>query len=214
MDSNVDGSKTNLPGKSSRVYFARVLVTCSVVASLFSIVSIVGSYNQYKNKSTRAIKLENVDGKPWKQVLLPTNIQPTHYDMLIQVNLKELTFSGKSIITIQVSIPTKTIIFHTHKLQIQNVQVLDSSEEQLFKIRKQFEYMKNQFFVVEPVDKLYVGEYKLKLNFRGHIKTKELNGFYRSTYQSSDGKTRYCYFLLQRTICNYNLSKSIIPHIT
>ena len=74
---------------------------------------------------------------------------------------------------------------------------LTRHKKKRFKIRKEFEYKKNQFFVVELVDKLDVGEYKLKLNFDGDIKTKELNGFYRSTYKSNDGKTRYWYFHIE-----------------
>ena len=205
MDSDVNCSKKNLSAKGIRLYFVPVLVICFVVVFFFSIGSIVkyrGRCDQYEIKSRRAIKSENVDGKqstekPWKQILLPVNIRPKHYDMLIQVSLKELTFFGKSTISIQVTISTRFIIFHEHKLRIRNVQLLDPSQEKRFKIRKQFEYKKNQFFVVELVDKLDVGEYKLKLNFDGDIKTKELNGFYRSTYKSNDGKTRYWYFHIE-----------------
>ena len=206
-----DFCRNNLSTKGNRLLFA--LATCFVIVIFLvrgNLVKYGGTYDEQGNNSRREVKSLNGDSKhlpnvensvekrtilkPWEQLRLPSNIRPKHYDLLIQVNLNELTFSGKSSISFHVTKSTNTIIFHTNKLTINTVLVLGSSEEKPFKIRKQFEYKKNQFFVVELAYKLKIGEYKLKLNFDGDIETKELNGFYRSTYKNNDGKTRYCHF--------------------
>ena len=128
--------------------------------------------------------------KPWKRVRLPNNIRPIHYNMFLKVNLQKWIFSGKSYISVQLTEATNTIIFHVNKLSIQTIQVHGFSDDKAFKIERQFHYKRNQFYVVVLVNKLKVGEYKLKINFDGKIETKELNGFYKSSYKTKDGKTR------------------------
>lgn len=147
-------------------------------------------YKRAKN-AKRSVEQRN-DSKPWLQLRLPANIKPKHYNMLIQVYLTELKFSGRSSISIQVIKSTNTIIFHINKLTVKSVQVLRNLEDKMLKIKKRFEFKKNQFFVVVLEEKLDIGEYILKINYDGDIETKELNGFYRSTYKTKDGRTRYC----------------------
>jgi hypothetical protein len=209
---------TKFSTKQRGLYFA--IATCSAIAVILIVtVRYGGTYNKREYNARRGgVQSINEVGKhfpdpknsvekrkilkSWEQVRLPGNIEPKHYDMLIQVNLIELTFSGKSSIYLQVTTPTSTIIFHINKLKIEKVEIRDLLGLKAFKIKTQFQYKKNQFFVVELIEKLDVGQYILKLKFNGNIGTKELNGFYRSTYKSKDGETRY--------IClkNYMLSST------
>ena len=218
-------SSANDRGKSPGIKLRKSLVFAIATGLAVAIILVLsvkygGTYDERKFNSKRKVqsinegskRLPNIENsvekpniensvekrknpEPWEQARLRSNIHPKHYDMLIKVNLNELTFAGKSSISFQLTSATNTIIFHVNKLKIEKVQVFDSLEVKPFKIRKEFHYTKNQFFVVELVKKLEVGEYKLKLNFDGNIETKELNGFYRSTYKSKNGETRYCNFL-------------------
>ena len=204
-------SSANDCGKNPGIKLRKSLVFTMATGLTIAIILVLsvkygGTYDERNFNSKRKVqsinesskRLPNIENsvekgknsESWEQARLPSNIHPKHYDMLIAVNLNELTFTGKSSVSFQVTTATDTIIFHVNELKIEKVQVFDSLEVKPFKIRKEFQYKKNQFFVLELVKKLEVGEYKLKLNFDGNIKTKELNGFYRSTYKSKNGKTR------------------------
>ena len=221
MNSSANDCGKN-PGIKLRKSLVFAITTGLAIAIMFVLsVKYGGTYDERNFNSKRKVQSINEGSKrlpnmencvekgrnlePWEQARLPSNIHPKHYDMLIKVNLNELTFTGKSSISFQVTTATNTIIFHVNKLKIEKVRVLDSLEVKPFKIRKKFQYKKNQFFVVELVKKLEVGEYNLKLNFNGNIETKELNGFYRSTYKSKNGKTRYCNFFKKRYFAWYGI---------
>ena len=202
MDFIVDSLRDKLNIKGWKVLFTQT--SCLAVFILLLVANIVKFSEVYdcdeKNTKREVISANNtakhsaqkrIFFKPWERVRLPVHIKPEHYDMLIQVNLKELTFSGNSNISIQVTEPTYTIMFHINKLMIRKIEIFSSYEKTPFKIRKQFEYKKNQYFVVTLTEKLKVGEYKLKIKFNGDIETKELNGFYRSSYENDVGEKRY-----------------------
>jgi hypothetical protein len=127
--------------------------------------------------------------EPWEKIRLPTDIQPIHYDMLIRVYLETLSFSGNSNISIDVTSPTDTILFHINKINITSVEVVDSNDKML-PINKEFNSMKRQFYVVILNAKMAVGRYVLRLKFVADIETEELNGLYKSTYKNSAGETR------------------------
>lgn len=125
----------------------------------------------------------------WDKIRLPTELHPTHYDMLIRVYLNNLTFSGNSKISLTVTAPTDIIIFHVNSINILKVKVLTSTAKHL-SISRHYSYVKRQFYVVHLARKMSQGIYELRLEFQGNIETKELNGLYKSTYKSSQGKTR------------------------
>ena len=127
--------------------------------------------------------------KPWDKIRLPSDVEPVHYDMLIRVYLDTLTFSGNSNISIKVTDPTDKILFHVNKINIKNVEVVDSNAKS-YTIKEQFNATKRQFYVVILDERLAVGDYELRLEFVANIETKELNGFYKSTYKSSANETR------------------------
>ncbi|XP_028399989.1 glutamyl aminopeptidase-like [Dendronephthya gigantea] len=177
MGINADSRRQN--AKTRIIQIVSALAICCVVAVVM-----------VRNRTVENRDTNKDSGKPWLNIRLPSKVLPIHYDMLIKVNLKDLEFSGKSTISFQVTESTNVILFHINKLRIRNAQVLGKSEKKHLKVRKQFEYKRHQFYVLILVEELDVGEYKLKLNFDGDIETKELNGFYKSTYKTKDGKTR------------------------
>ena len=105
---DICGRKLNTKGR--RLYFT--IASCSLVAILLVLGVLYGeTYDKRKYNSRREVKPLNEESKhlpneensvekrtilkPWEQVRLPSNIRPNHYDILIQVYLNELRFTGK-----------------------------------------------------------------------------------------------------------------------
>lgn len=128
--------------------------------------------------------------EPWDQIRLPSDVAPSHYDMLIRVYLDTLKFSGNSNISINVSKETDKILFHINKINVTKVDVVKHGDTVSMSIKDQFPYPKRQFYVVILDKSLTIGNYELRLDFVANIETKELNGFYKSTYKNSSGHER------------------------
>lgn len=127
--------------------------------------------------------------KPWEKIRLPNNVHPIHYNMLIRTDLKKLSFTGTSTIEIKVTSPTRLILFHINQMKIDRVGVKDSSGKTRA-VTDQFQSEKNQFYVLNMTDELAVGRYDLDVDFSANMSTKELNGFYKSSYKDENGQTR------------------------
>lgn len=127
--------------------------------------------------------------EPWEKIRLPKDVVPEHYDMLIRVYLDNMTFSGNSNITINVTSETDKILFHVNKINITSAAVV-SQGGTVFSIKDQFPAEKRQFYVVILDRSMPVGQYDLRLTFVANVETQELNGLYKSTYKNSTGGTR------------------------
>ena len=57
-------------------------------------------------------------------------------------------------------------------------------------IKSGYSKPKNEFFVIETTNSLAVGDYEVVVTFASKVSTK-LTGFYKSTYKSKSGETRY-----------------------
>ncbi|XP_028402372.1 glutamyl aminopeptidase-like [Dendronephthya gigantea] len=149
-----------------------------------------------KSKSTKppittkpTPKTTPASNEPWDEIRLPSDVVPIHYDMLIKVYLDTLNFSGNSNISINVLNPTDKILFHINKINITKVTVVKLDGVSL-SIKREFSSPKRQFYVVILAKSLTAGKYTLMLDFVANIETKELNGFYKSTYKDSSGNER------------------------
>lgn len=148
-------------------------------------------------KSTKTMRMTTTEApttpskqkSAWEEIRLPTNLHPLHYDMLVRTYLNKLTFTGNSNITIKVTNSTDLILFHINLLEIRAVSVEDGSGKPLA-IKEEFGYKPNQFYVVRMDAELPVGRYTLKIKFAGNVTTKQLNGFYNSTYTTKGNITR------------------------
>ncbi len=67
----------------------------------------------------------NITGNPY---LLPTNVKPTEYGIVLEPNFDHLTFSGAEAILLNVLEPTQCITLHALNLLVHNVQVSDTSD--------------------------------------------------------------------------------------
>jgi len=116
---------------------------------------------------------------------LPKTTTPTRYDIRLEPDLVNFTFSGEETIAISVNQPTTEIVLNALELEIDSASVeragasipgrpeLDAANE---RVKIHFDR------------RLEAGDCILQIKFRGILNDK-LHGFYRSQYQDSAGKT-------------------------
>ncbi|XP_055587828.1 glutamyl aminopeptidase-like isoform X1 [Uranotaenia lowii] len=115
---------------------------------------------------------------------LPRHIKPKHYDLLMNPDLEQGTFTGQVRINITISEPTDYVVLHSNKLAITDTflnRVLPNKSETKVQIKKAYAYDTHQYWVVET-ESIDSGEYRLGLDFEGNL-TNQIVGFYSSTYR-------------------------------
>lgn len=123
----------------------------------------------------------------WWNVRLPDNIVPDHYDVVLYIDLKKLVFFGDVSILVNVTKPTENVLVHVNKMNITSAKVEMASSGVSLSMQRQFEFKKNQFYVMVMKSPLEKGrQYRIKMSFRAQL-TGDLAGLYKSTYKR-DGK--------------------------
>lgn len=64
---------------------------------------------------------------PWSQVRLPANIKPSHYNIILSIDLTKPNFNGTVSIWIKISIITSYILLHTSNMNVTLVEVKKES---------------------------------------------------------------------------------------
>lgn len=64
---------------------------------------------------------------PWSQVRLPDNIKPSHYDIILSIDLTKPHFNGTVSIWIKISITTPYILLHISNMNVTLVEVKKES---------------------------------------------------------------------------------------
>ncbi|KAF7683664.1 Aminopeptidase M1 [Astathelohania contejeani] len=113
--------------------------------------------------------------------ILPENITPSHYDLHIDSNLEDLTYSGTVTINLHVNSNTENIYINAHKLKITKAQVrinnnilegiISMEPDEKVKITLKEELVKH----TTPI---------LVLEFEGSI-ADDMNGYYVSKYEEN-----------------------------
>lgn len=118
--------------------------------------------------------------------VLPTNVKPLHYDLVLEPLFDTFTFDGTVAIEVQVNEKTDFIELNCLEIEIHEASICDISipkEKITFN-----EDQQSVRFVF--ADNLLPGTVAtLKIKFTGELNNK-MAGFYRSSYQE-DGKTKY-----------------------
>lgn len=125
----------------------------------------------------------------WRHFRLPSYVNPTHYDLHLEPDLVEDTYTGTVDIHVEVSKPSRFLWLHirdTFVSSVPKLNILNSEGQQReMAVKSCFEYKPQEYVVVEATEELSVtgpGEvYILSLNFQGWLNG-SLVGFYRVIY--------------------------------
>ncbi len=122
------------------------------------------------------------------RVQLPQNAQPLKYRLTLAPDMNQFTFRGDETIDIEVSKATNNLVLNCVEIQVQSASVTlpTGTEMAASNIRYDEE---SETVTFEFPDPLPVGESQLALHFTGELNNR-LQGFYRSTYQTTEGETR------------------------
>ncbi|XP_030835801.1 glutamyl aminopeptidase isoform X1 [Strongylocentrotus purpuratus] len=126
----------------------------------------------------------------WFELRLPTTVKPTHYHLLLHPNLTTNYFTGEVQIEITVTAAVMYPRLHIKAMDIMDGSVsitdMDNNDQQIKDI---FQYVPNEFLVMEMVNGLQPGDYMLNIGFGGWL-NETIVGFYKSVYQDANGNDK------------------------
>lgn len=125
----------------------------------------------------------------WKNFRLPDYVKPIHYDLLLEPDLVDDTYTGTVDIQVEVSKPIRHLWLHIRETFVRNkprLKLLDRQGGQKhLSVKSCFEYKPQEYVVVEATEELPVTGpqevYVLSLDFQGWLNG-SLVGFYRVVY--------------------------------
>ncbi|XP_045917883.1 glutamyl aminopeptidase isoform X2 [Micropterus dolomieu] len=132
----------------------------------------------------------------WRDFRLPSYVNPVHYDLHLEPDLVEETYTGTVDIHVKVSKPTRHLWLHIRETFVSAMPRLRMLNSQLAQrevaVRSCFEYGPQEYVVVEATEELQVTgpgeEYVLSLDFQGWLNGSVV-GFYRVIY-TENGVTK------------------------
>lgn len=128
---------------------------------------------------------------------LPRELRPRHYQLRLQPDLMNKTFSGNVTIRLEVLKPIAFIPVHSKMLTVETKEImqLDGDMKPLRSIAPSltFEHPQLEYWVTEFAEPLDVGNYSLHLKFNGSL-VDRIVGFYQSSYLDKQrNEKRYTY---------------------
>ncbi|KAK1893768.1 Glutamyl aminopeptidase [Dissostichus eleginoides] len=125
----------------------------------------------------------------WKNFRLPSYVNPVHYDLHLEPDLEEDTYTGTVDIHLEVSKPTRHLWLHIRETFVSAMPRLrvqsGPADRREVAVKGCFEYVSQQYVVVEAAEELPAtgpGEvYVLTLDFQGFLNGSVV-GFYRVIY--------------------------------
>lgn len=129
---------------------------------------------------------------PWKDITLPKDNVPQSYDIKMHVNLSTFTFTGTVNIIVKAVKPTDFLVLHIKNLDITNFSVKSTANDKSILCIDHLEYTKNEQFYMKLERMLLVDEeINIEMSFNAALGGSNLAGFYRSSYKTKLGETRY-----------------------
>lgn len=132
------------------------------------------------------------------EVLLPTSLIPSHYDVVLRPNLYEdrpedFSLHGSMEVILYCNISTDKITVHIQNLNVtkDNIVVKHSSNNSQIKVHNcSIDESERHFLTIMLEQSLEKGSnYTVKMNFSGTLQNEDLSGLYYSTY-TEDGEKR------------------------
>ena len=150
-------------------------IVLAVVAIVFSVAAVV---------SLKKISSDD----PWKNVRLPANIVPDHYEVSLSVDLESFNVTGEVTVNAEVVSETPYILIHAKDMNITGAQV--SQGGSTVGIKSAFNFTENEFYVIELSTALKTGPLDIHITYN-YTLTDNLAGFYRSSYTTQSGERHW-----------------------
>lgn len=129
---------------------------------------------------------------PWTNFRLPDSVVPEHYDLELQPELEQDTYTGNVTITLRLQEPRSYLWLHVRDTKVTRVPQLYTPAGAQVRVSRCFEYKAQEFLVLQTAEQLPAtqgnGLYRLRLEFAGRLDG-SLVGFYRTTYVE-DGQVK------------------------
>jgi len=163
----------------------------TVIISIVALITILVTTLSYVVEHKKPDIIEkSIAQKIWENMRLPELLVPLTYKVNLDVNMDTDLYQGIVDINFIVVNTTKIVIFHEVGLNITNVSIKEIKTSSETFVEKQFEYLKNEYYVLETrTDLLKDKKYTLTIKFVG-IMHSDLCGFY-SSYHVTANKTRH-----------------------
>lgn len=132
----------------------------------------------------------------WAKFRLPSYVNPVHYNLHLEPNLDDDTYTGTVEVHVEVSKPTRHLWLHIRETFVSAMPRLKRRSSQMAEkevaVKSCFEYKLHQYVVVEATEELPITKqdevYVLSLDFQGWLNGSVV-GFYRVIY-TEDGVTK------------------------
>ncbi|BCR83233.1 M1 family metallopeptidase [Aspergillus chevalieri] len=146
-------------------------------------------YCSYRRMCRRGEELSGSTTMQGREVL-PKNVKPVHYDLTLEPDFEKFTYDGSVVIDLQVTEDTTSISLNSNEIDIKKASVL--SQGSVIASNPDVSINKDtQVATVKFSDTIPAGtSAQLKLDFVGSLND-NMAGFYRSSYKTSDGQTKY-----------------------
>uniref|UniRef100_A0A8C3GB38 Aminopeptidase n=1 Tax=Cyclopterus lumpus TaxID=8103 RepID=A0A8C3GB38_CYCLU len=197
------------PPRSCSRPSGRTMIVCVlflvIVASLTMVMYFLPGCNftkrgcQRTNKTTPSEQVYPVSTNgelfPWAQLRLPRSIHPLSYDLTLDPDLDNMTFTGRTVISMSVLHNTKLIVLHSSHLNItkatfKNEIMLSAIGDGEARDVTVLEYKPRQQIAVKFSEELKTGQYcVLTLDYSANL-SHTYDGFYNSSYTDTDGNKR------------------------
>jgi len=181
----------------SRLCSLALAFSVALIIAVSTVYTFISGYSEdlvYKFKRSRgpSKRQSRPDKKmafPYQNIRIPDHVRPLSYDIYIHPNLTTFKFSGRVKIELRCYQPTRNIIFHVRDLRVANIKLTDSKQKRL-EVARTVQYKQNQQHLIAVNEELREKErYALYIEFNGTL-SKNMEGFYRSSYKTKTGKVR------------------------
>jgi len=120
-----------------------------------------------------------------ENIRLPKIAIPQRYEINLDINLEEFSYTGKEIVFLEIVDETKELQLHSLGIDIENAFIENDSGEH---VEASINYLPEEERVsLIFEDKVTQGDWQLYLDFKATI-VDELRGFYRSSFKDSENK--------------------------
>ena len=122
-------------------------------------------------------------------VMLPANVRPSSYKLMLEPDLSDFTFRGEETVEIEILERTPTIVLNCADITIQTCKLTQANGSTVAPVNTRLdEGAETATFEFKTA--LPVGPAKLEIEFSGKLNEK-LRGFYRSRYTDQSGEEAY-----------------------